>query len=279
MNLFSWLLGDKPQVKPVAARGFSFHIGLNSVDPKAYGGWDGKLNACENDAIDLRKWFDDHGFETTIRLTKTCTARGVLEHLEYMAAIVKPGDLFVFTNSSHGGQVPDFDGDEVDGADETLCMYDREILDDELEAAWAKFKAGVRIFVISDSCHSGTVMRARTTSAPHGARYMPQQTRTLTLQDTAYVDRLMYAARGVANRAKIKAHVLSYGGCQDNQYSMDGTENGAFTGALLAELDGGRSFGHLIKRVRRRLPASQTPSYVYGGPRCESWEASRAFSI
>jgi len=56
--------------------------------------------------------------------------------------------------------VPDRNGeDEEDRSDETWVAYDRQIVDDELYALWGKFAAGVRIFVLSDSCHSGTVAR------------------------------------------------------------------------------------------------------------------------
>ena len=40
--------------KPAAATpAFALHLGLNLVDPKAYGGWDGPLAACEFDALDM----------------------------------------------------------------------------------------------------------------------------------------------------------------------------------------------------------------------------------
>ena len=38
-------------------------------------------------------------------------------------------------------------------------FYDGELIDDELYTALGQFAAGVRIFVLSDSCHSGTVLR------------------------------------------------------------------------------------------------------------------------
>ena len=34
-------------------RGLSLHIGLNSVSAAPYGGWDGRLAACEFDAKDM----------------------------------------------------------------------------------------------------------------------------------------------------------------------------------------------------------------------------------
>jgi hypothetical protein len=55
--------------------------------------------------------------------------------------------------------VPDENNDEGDGADETWCLQDRQFLDDELFQHFRLFKPGVRIIVISDSCHSGTVTK------------------------------------------------------------------------------------------------------------------------
>ena len=37
------------------SKGISLHVGLNSVDPKCYDGWNGQLAACEFDAKDMQK--------------------------------------------------------------------------------------------------------------------------------------------------------------------------------------------------------------------------------
>ena len=66
----------------------------------------------------------------------------------------------MLTYSGHGGQVPDVSGEEADKLDETWCLYDSQLIDDELYMELGKFAAGVRILVLSDSCHSGTVVRA-----------------------------------------------------------------------------------------------------------------------
>ena len=75
------------------------------------------------------------------------------------AKTLQGGDLFFLTYSGHGGQVPDVNGDEADKKDETWCLYDGQLIDDELYFELSKFAAGVRILVLSDSCHSGTVTR------------------------------------------------------------------------------------------------------------------------
>jgi metacaspase-1 len=57
-------------------------------------------------------------------------------------------------------------------------LYDGELIDDELYAALNKFAAGVRIFVLSDSCHSGAVLRDANFAAigvtPPRPRMMPR---------------------------------------------------------------------------------------------------------
>src|SRR4051812_36982673 len=141
--------------------GYSLHVGLNSVDPIHYQGWDGQLRACEFDAKDMQALLKANGFDTSLLLTKQATADVVLNKLKHIASIMKAGDTFIFTNSSHGGQVPDVSNDEADGMDETICMFDREIIDDELGFIWALFPAGSRVGFFSDSCHSGTNARDR----------------------------------------------------------------------------------------------------------------------
>ena len=161
--------------------GASLHIGLNAVDPKQYSGWDGQLTACEFDANDMQALAKTQGFtKVTKRLTKRATRSRVLADIKAAAAKLKRNDIFFLTYSGHGGQVPNTGNDfEPDGYDETWCLYDGELIDDELYAALKQFVRGVRIFVLSDSCHSGTVpcsalLRARCdagASAYDAARY------------------------------------------------------------------------------------------------------------
>jgi len=135
--------------------GKSLYIGLNAVDPKQYSGWSGELSGCEFDAKDMRAIAKKHGFATTLRLTKSATRNKILGDLKRAAKKLRRNDIFFLSYSGHGGQVPNTGNDfEPDGFDETGCLYDGELIDDELYAALANFAAGVRIFVLSDSCHS-----------------------------------------------------------------------------------------------------------------------------
>ena len=154
-----------PKTKAASARALSLHLGLNAVDPTHYEGWGGELDACEFDAKDMAALAKSRKMKPTVLLTKKATREGVLAALRAAAKTLKSGDLFFLTYSGHGGQVPDVTGEEDDKLDETWCLYDGELIDDELYLELGRFAKGVRVLVLSDSCHSGTVTRA---SRPRG---------------------------------------------------------------------------------------------------------------
>lgn len=140
-------------------KGLYLTIGLNSLDPEKYNGERGELKACENDAKAIANIAKTMGFSGKTLLTKDASSSAVLAGLYEAANTLESGDMLVVGYSGHGSQIGDVTSEEDDGLDETWCLYDRMLIDDELYAMWAKFKTGVRIFVLSDSCHSGTVTK------------------------------------------------------------------------------------------------------------------------
>ena len=284
------------------ATGMSLHIGLDAVDPKHYMGWSGALVACENDARDMAALARTlHYRKKAVLLTKAATSRRVISAIRGAAAAMSPGDSFLLTYSGHGGQVTDTNGDEAtrdygeigettDRKDETWCLYDRQLIDDELWALWASFPARSLIFVLSDSCHSGTTTRgepdwdllaagavtARGASgqAVRGERRMPRRVE----DEVQAVRGATYARiqREVPPREKntIGATVALISGCQDNQSSLDGDRNGLFTEKLLQAWDGGAfegSLHDLRNAAAQVMPATQTPNYyVVGRPNAKA---------
>lgn len=88
----------------------------------------------------------------------------------------RPGDRVVIYYSGHGGQVPDLDGDEEDGLDETLVSVDghadredghNHYTDDEFGALLAQL-ADRDVTVIIDACHSGTIARGENAALRDG---------------------------------------------------------------------------------------------------------------
>jgi hypothetical protein len=285
----------------------SLHIGLNAVSPSAYGGWDGPLAACEFDAHDMAAIAKSRGMKATTLLTKQGTRAKVLAAMRAAAKALKSGDLFFLTYSGHGGQVPDVTGEEVDKKDETWCLFDGQLIDDELYVELARFAAGVRIVVLSDSCHSGTVTReaAPTPALPHlRPKLMPAAVGMRTYREhQAFYDGLQRAVAKAAGSTPVepdaalaqvagsgrlsaivkafKPAVLLISGCQDNQTSMDGDHNGAFTEQLLAVWNDGKFEGNYAAfhaRIRARLPATQSPNLFTLGP-AAALLAQRPFTV
>ena len=131
-------------------KALSLHLGLNSVSAAAYEGWDGPLAACEFDAKDMAALARGKGMKPTVLLTKKATRANLLAAMRSAAKALKSGDLFFVSYSGHGGQVPDIDHEEADRKDETWCLYDGQLIDDELYFELSKFAKGVRILVLSD---------------------------------------------------------------------------------------------------------------------------------
>lgn len=272
-------------------KGISLHIGLNLVDPAHYDGWSGPLDACEYDVHAMATICSKEGFQTRKLLTAAATRAAVLGELDTLVHELAGGDTLIISYSGHGGQAPDRNGEEDDGLDETWCLYDGQLLDDELYRAWAKFEPGVRIAVFSDSCHSGSVirnmMRSRGYRAPadgqspfwSGYRIMPPEIAARTYYaNQAFYDELLAKPAPPAPECA----VILVSGCQDNQLSMDGSFNGAFTGALLQVWANGTfrgSYDALAKAVRGKLPETQSPNYMVVGARNPAFESGRAFSL
>jgi hypothetical protein len=286
---------------PAAASGkkskaMSLHIGLNFVDPKHYGGWDGELAACEFDAHDMADLAKSRGMKPTVLITKQGTRKAVLAEIRKAADALVSGDMFFMSFSGHGGQVDDVTGEEDDKQDETWCLWDSQLIDDELYLELSRFATGVRVLVISDSCHSGTVTRAGPPPISEmGARprMMPRSVarRTYLLHKTYYDDMQKQVAK-TAGKAKFtdpdaalaalsvqsnrvqavvkqfRAAVILISGCQDNQSSYDGDQNGAFTSQLLSTWNNGKFKGNYAKlhaQIVAAMPPRQTPNFFLLG--------------
>ncbi|MCW3101573.1 MAG: hypothetical protein JWO09_13 [Bacteroidetes bacterium] len=267
-------------------KGISLHIGLNYVDPNHYSGWDGKLTAAEYDANDMYLITKSQGLQPTTLIRNEATRSAVISKIKTAAATLAANDLFVISYSGHGGQLPDMNGDEADSMDETWCLFDGELVDDELSNLWSTFKKGVRILIISDSCHSGTIAklarsseRARTEFTP---KCMPDEIASTTyFNNKEFYNSILKSVKDVDSE-NIQASVKLIAGCQDNQYSYDGTFNGQFTAALKRIWNGGKFSGDYLsfyKQIMNLMPPEQTPNYYNIGQANLPFDSQKPFSL
>lgn len=273
----------------------ALHIGLNSVDPQLYGGWDGKLGACENDARDMAAITRSLNIDQTVLLTSQATVDNVVNGIKSASKLLRSGDIFFLSYAGHGGQITDINDEEEDGKDETWCLYDRQLLDDELNFLFAEFAAGVRILVFSDSCHSGTMTRgglARSvmTEEERMAAYGTAQPLFRNMPD----DKIAAAYNALRDRydeiqldlaryeATIDASVRLLSGCQDNQLSGEIGGNGLFTAALKSVWDNGNFDGNydaFHQAILTQMPEDQQPNHRIEGVPDPVFDAEHPFKV
>ncbi|MEM6695294.1 MAG: caspase family protein [Pseudomonadota bacterium] len=109
------------------------------------------------------------GVEGGVRPTRAA----ILAAFDALARDAEQDDFIFIHFSGHGSQQPDQNGDETDGLDEVFLAIDSNraplgdprilnaIVDDEIGEAVAKIRArGADVWMVIDSCHSGSGLRA-----------------------------------------------------------------------------------------------------------------------
>ena len=267
------------------AKGISLNIGLNNIDSNHYD-WNEELKSCEYDANDMMSIAASQQFETNILLGQKATRENVISHLKEASKRLESGDIFLLSYSGHGAQLPDKNGDEPDGQDETWCLYNGQMLDDELDELWTLFKSDVRIVVVSDSCHSGTILRAKSNS--NYGEFTPkflssQKSMNTYLKNKDFYDEILLKQKDISKIEKMtQASIILISGCQENQFSFDGPKNGVFTSVLKKVWNNGKfegSYRTLHRRILSRLPEYQSPNFLTYGKVNKEFERQRPFTI
>lgn len=253
-------------------------IGVND-----YPGTDMDLKGCVNDAEDWAGVLSGRGYTVSKLLDAQATKAAMVNAIRALVQGASTGDSLAITFSGHGTYAPDTSGDESDGLDEALCPYDikqgNALIDDEIHGLFAERKPGVRILLISDSCHSGTVTRA----APPDPEAEGPRPRFMPMGSWLPEAMLPRAPNGkiasvVALLAGLSpfAGAVSLGNGQDlllagcaegpNNFSYDakiaGRPNGAFTYyaiKALKRMSATSTYADWHAEIRKSLPSANYP--------------------
>lgn len=171
--------------------------------------------------------------------------------LHWLVQGCQPGDSLVFHFSGHGSQQRNYNGDEVDGFDETLCPLDFEtqgmIVDDEINATIVRpLPQGAKLHAIIDACHSGTAL-----DLPFLCRMS---------RSGQYVWEDHFSRSGVW-KGTSGGEAISFSGCDDNQTSADTsalsnvTSTGAMTFCFIQAIERGNAatYGAILNAMRAAI--------------------------
>lgn len=149
----------------------------------------GHLSSLKDDTI-VTAALKKQGFSEILEVTnEQATIDGIRHAFQELIDKTKPGDMVYVHFSSHGQQIWDDNGDELDGYDECIVCWDapsayykgykgeKHLRDDELGNWVKKIRAAAGpsgdVLVCADACHSGTALRGPVTRGNNGAMVPP----------------------------------------------------------------------------------------------------------
>ncbi|HVF30991.1 MAG TPA: caspase family protein [Pyrinomonadaceae bacterium] len=252
---------------------YGLFIGIN-----AYTGGITPLKGCVNDATSMRDAMTSKfGFnvaDTTLLTDAAATRDGIIAGIKKYEAVAGPGDIFVMHYSGHGTLFPDKYTEEQDETkliymeipndagqmevlyergtyDSALVPFDARsktsgkpwrnlILDDELYAMLGAItRKGAQVVLISDSCHSGSIDKARASDATRRAESLAtvfgvRRFSELDLEAPA-------TTRTTRTPPPVSPLYLSMTGAKDDEFSLDvsykGKPMGLFTYNFIQEVN------------------------------------------
>jgi hypothetical protein len=170
---------------------------------------------------------------------------------------MRPDDLLVVSLSGHGGQAEDLNGDEEDKLDETICLWDGQMIDDDVMSILDQLPAGLRVLLITDTCHSQgnfkDFVRAMTFKTAYG-RMEP------FLMDSEGSQMEFGFMRG-----GFSGQLIQIAGCREDSYSYGDESGGTLTQTLDANLSSSESLIEWFDRTKAAMPNIQKPEWVEFG--------------
>jgi hypothetical protein len=153
--------------------------------------------------------------------------------------------------SGHGGQIADNNGDEADKLDETICLWDGQVRDDDVLALIQKLPAGLRVVLINDQCHSEGNFRAFVRKV--------QRVVSLGKYGKTRAQALVKASRGWDGQ------LIQFAGCRENSYSYGAAAGGTWTQNLLSTFNPGFTWRQWFDAAASKMPGNQVPVWVEYG--------------
>lgn len=229
-----------------------------------YKGTTYELNGCINDANHMSQYLisqnisKDKIYILTDNTPVKPTKINIINSFKKLLNDATSGEQLVFFYSGHGSQVDNVDKNkDTEPLDDVLLTIDANyIIDDELnQIIQENLKPNVKLFVLFDCCHSGTMLDLK--------------------YNYPIVKNLPPVIVDNGSTGDTKSQVFYISGCKDDQESMDAFINsksqGAFTWAFLEAVKNNSimSWSKLVTSIRDNIVKyqfKQVPQFSCGIP-------------
>lgn len=229
-------------------------IGINYINTP------NQLYGCINDVNNIKDFLQNKFNYSIFNILTDNTnnkpnKQNIINELTNLLVNTNNGDNIFFLYSGHGTCTIDLNNDEIDGQDEMIVPLDATnvntcILDDEINDIINKnLKVGVKLFMLFDSCFSGTVVDLKYNYLTSISEEKQDETVPLSINTKAQ---------------DTQSQVIMISGCKDNQTSADAYvnyfNNNIYAGAMtfsflktLQDLGLNISLKTLIENMRKIL--------------------------
>lgn len=196
-----------------------FLTALNQYSPTVYGQGN-NLSGCISDLERVKTEFLRRSDKYIFMELKdrSCTVSGLLRELDAYSATLQPGDRLIWFHSGHGTW--------FDKGKETLCgrcLYDGVAWDYLVLEKIKKFKPGVELVFLSDTCHSESNSRA----LANGILQRHTRPKSITLLEAPDLPKL------TKGRVSSKLPYCFISACKASQVSWEDSIGGVFTTGLI----------------------------------------------
>lgn len=176
----------------------------------------GSCPGAQVDATRMYNLLAKYSNNTTLLISQQATKAAVVAKMQEVCQ----KDLAIIFYSGHGGDqkqsaATKLNYPEPSGKDQFLCLYDRQMLDDEVWSIICNAKG--RVVLICDCCHSGTMFRA----------------------PMSFSNGKVLTTRGS------EPNLWYLGGCIDESYSYGDANGGLLTNAFLQAFREERSYDRI----------------------------------
>lgn len=234
-------------------------IGNDILNVDHYGS-DYRLNAPQNDINSLSHICSIERIDIGQPLINH-SAQSVISHLDNLSRECRSGDFLLIYFSGHGTQFPDSHRVENDGLNESWCLWDRCLVDNEINNILANFNAGVWILIISDSCHSGSVAELRPSS------YDGRKNKAVSgvyERNRNFYDNIL---AGKPEIEDVSPSVILLSACQENELATEFGGRSEYTTAMMDVWNHGNfkgGYDRFTYEIGRKTPGKTPSLNMYG---------------